>query len=105
MNQQDDMEKEARRLGERIGFLLASATLPEDMKQAILVLLPEMTPEQIDALVKMLEQNIAGATEVEANAFIENLKKIEGQHTQAKEQAETQALSELAEIEKLLGDE
>ena len=105
MTQQDDLEKQAKQLGERIGFLLATSTLPDDAKEALLVLLPDMTPEQTDSMIKMLEKNIAGAAEIEAQEFIENLKKIDEQHEQKRKAAEEKAMSELEEIEKLLGEE
>lgn len=102
MSEQQDPEKQAKKLGERLGFLLASSTLPDEVKEAIIVMLPELEPEQIDALMHMLEQNIAGSAEVEAKEFIENLKRAEEAFNLEAKASEEKALAELAEIEQLL---
>ena len=102
MSEQQDLETQAKQLGERLGFLLASSSLPEDVKEAIIVMLPEMTPEQMDALTHMLEQNIAGTAEVEAKEFVANIKVIEERHQTEAQALQEKAINDLKEIERLL---
>jgi predicted HAD superfamily phosphohydrolase len=102
MNAQQDLEKEAKQLGERLGLLLLSASLPDEVKEAIIVMIPEMTPEQIDSLIHMLEQNIAGTAEIEAREFLENIKSVEVAHQKEAKALQEKTLSDLEEIERLL---
>ncbi len=55
------MEEEIKALGERLALLLAAAPLPDDVKEAWATLIPEMSIEQIDRLVGIIEKETAGA--------------------------------------------
>jgi hypothetical protein len=78
---QEDLEKLAKERGERLAFLLASLNIDEQQKQAWLTLLPEMSLDQLDRLLNILEakyldQNSQGADQ----EFKKDLEKIQTTH-------------------------
>jgi hypothetical protein len=102
MNDQPTPEEQAKMIGNRIGLLLGAASLPDEVKQAYATLIPEMTPEQIDALMKVLEKNIAGAPEIEAQKFVQNLEGAQEKFAKDQKAAALQADDEMNKIENLL---
>ncbi|MBT6253739.1 hypothetical protein HOI83_00685 [Candidatus Uhrbacteria bacterium] len=101
-SEQEKIEQDAKALGKRLALLMAASTLEDEVKNAYMTLLPEMDMEQIDQLMQMLEKNVAGAAEIEAAGLVDNLEAIKADHAQKVEVAEKKALSEMAEIEKIL---
>ncbi|MEK7172727.1 MAG: hypothetical protein AAB723_04385 [Patescibacteria group bacterium] len=57
----------------KLAFLLSASTMPEQVKQGWLALLPEMTPEQIERFIDILEAKFLN----EATTFVD--KKYEKQ--------------------------
>lgn len=51
----DQIKEEAQKKGEKLGFLIASLNLPNEARESLLTVLPEMSVEQIDRLVSILE--------------------------------------------------
>lgn len=98
----EKIEKQAKMLGERLAWLMAASSLPDDVKEAYMTLLPEMSMEQIDQLMQMLEKNVASAAEIEATDFIENIKAVQDHHKQQVEETQKRALTGMEEIERLL---
>ncbi len=52
---EDDIKKILRAKGQKLGLFLASSNLPDDVKEAIVTLLPELSLQQIDDLLNALE--------------------------------------------------
>jgi hypothetical protein len=101
-NEEKEIEKQAKQLGERLAWLLAASSLPEDVKEAYITLVPEMEMEQIDALMQALEKHVADAAETEAESFVENLKTIKDNHNKKQKYLEEKALAEMDDIERIL---
>ncbi len=101
-NNEQEIEKEAKQLGERLAWLMAASSLPDDVKDAYMALLPDMTPELIDKLATMLEANIADATQIETQEFVETLERVKTKYQEQRKEIEKQALSEMEEIENIL---
>lgn len=51
----EDIEIVVEALGKKLGLLISASTMTDEMKQALLDILPAMTPEQIDNLINILE--------------------------------------------------
>ncbi len=102
MPSQEEFEKEARAVGERLAMLLVAADLPDDTKAGFAAMIPEMTPEQLDRLIKILEANVsdtAAAQEAELGKAIQG---AQAQYESSRQAAEQKAMAELDEIESLL---
>ena len=102
MSQQDEFEKEARALGERLAMLLVAANLPEDVKAGFASMVPQMTPEQLDRLIKILEANVADAAAAQEAELGGAVQTAQATYEQERQAAEKKAMAELDEIEKVL---
>lgn len=102
--EQDALAQDARRLGEYITLLLEAADIPEEEKIAFGALLPEMTPEQIDRLIKVLEANVHD-NEPNTTELRQKLDAVNEKYA-AQEQAITEeTLKDLDEIEQFIKDQ
>ncbi|MBT5808473.1 hypothetical protein HOI18_04345 [Candidatus Uhrbacteria bacterium] len=102
MTDQPTPEEQAKVIGNRIGLLLHTASLPDDVKQAFVSLIPDMTPEQIDMLIAILEKNVAGAPEIEAREFVKSIELANDAYTKERKDLEAQTMAELDEVEDIL---
>jgi ABC-type phosphate/phosphonate transport system substrate-binding protein len=50
-----EIEEVARAHGAKLGALIADSTMPDDVKEALVALLPEMSLEEIERLENILE--------------------------------------------------
>lgn len=66
----EDIKNILRAKGQKLGLLLAGSNLPDDVKEAIATVLPELSLAQIDALLQTLETQYllqkSGAAEAQA---------------------------------------
>jgi len=60
-------EEEAKALGKKIVMLLQSANLPEDVQISIIQTIPDMSIEQIDELINMLNEYILRGADADEN--------------------------------------
>lgn len=97
-----DVEDQLKQIGQRLALLLASANLPDDVKDAWAALIPEMSLEQIDRLAKALEGYLNPDEQAQLAALAEQAKQANEKFAQEKQQAEVQAQRELDEIESML---
>lgn len=104
MTQQPDFEQEAKQLGERLGLLLAASDLPQDVKEGFIAMLPEMTPEQIDRLMKTLEAQISDTQAQQDKKMGEAMQQAQVVYEEGQKAAQDKALAALEEIEKTLKD-
>jgi hypothetical protein len=70
--------------GRRLGFLLAVSTLPEDIKDGLAGVIPQMSPEQQERLLEVFEAKYLD----EKTSFIEDSLKDQLQEVVKKYQAE-----------------
>jgi ribosomal protein L16 Arg81 hydroxylase len=102
MSQQEEFEKDAKAVGVRLAMLLVAANLPDDVKADFASMIPQMTPEQLDRLAKILEANVADtavAQEAELGAAVQAAQTT---YQQERQSAQQKAMAELDEIEMVL---
>ncbi|NQV89870.1 hypothetical protein HQ487_00510 [Candidatus Uhrbacteria bacterium] len=105
MTQQDDFEKEAHAIGERLALLLVAADLPDDVKASFSAMIPEMNPEQLDRLIKILEDNVKDTVTTQETELTSAVLRAQTQYEKDRQQAEKSALGELEEIEHVLNQD
>ncbi len=104
-NQPDERtqaELDVRKLGQRLGLLLATARLPQEQKDAWLGLVPSMTPAQLDQLAAALERYVPDAQEEAFSQLTVRLGAAEGSYANRVSAATAEADQALGEIAKEL---
>lgn len=102
MTQQEDIEKEAIQLGERIALLLAASDLPDEVKAGFVAMIPEMTPEQLDRLIALLEANVKETIVLEEQQLGRSVQEAQKAYEAARKEEEQKAVNSLKSIENLL---
>jgi hypothetical protein len=102
MNPQSDIEQEAKQIGERFALLFAAADMPSEVKEGFMAMMPEMTPEQLDRLMKLLEANVHDQAVSENKDLGEAIQKAQGEYEAAEAAAQQKAMAALDEIEAVL---
>lgn len=97
-----DVEDQLKNVGKRLALLLASANLPDEVKEAWAALIPEMSLEQIDRLTKALEGYLNPDEQAQLVALSEQAKQAQTKFLEQKRATEAQAQKELDEIEAML---
>lgn len=91
--------------GRKLGFLLATADLDEEIKEALLQILESATAEQISALTDMLEEEFMSAYNQNLVEFLrEQLQTIKEDDENARGELEGETLEKLSQVEKKLSD-
>lgn len=98
MNPQDALERDAQANGERLALLLSTANLPEDVKAGFAAMIPEMTLEQLDRLMNILENNIQDTTAAEEQNLIAAIKNTQDEYEQKRKAVEENTLKEIEEL-------
>ncbi|MFA5061979.1 MAG: hypothetical protein WC526_02450 [Patescibacteria group bacterium] len=97
----DQIKEEAQKKGEKLGFLIASLNLPNEARESLLTVLPEMSEEQIDRLMVILEaaylNQKTGNLDQDLSA---KLTTIEAGFNKDMQKADKDALKELSQLEK-----
>lgn len=101
---EENFEQEFKDLGRRLGLLLSAADLPQEVKEAWAVLIPEMTLEQIDKLMVILERYVTSGIAKEFDSFKKDLLKIQQAHEEKVQQSNDKAMSQLDDLEKIIND-
>ena len=73
-NLSPDVEDQLKNIGERLALLLASANVPDEVKEAWAALIPDMSLEQIDRLAKALEGYLSVDEQTQLTALLEQAK-------------------------------
>ena len=85
--------------GRKLGFLLATSSLDDEIKEAILGILEFATPAQIDLLTQMLEDGYLNANNQGLNDFLrselEEIKKDSAAQEEILEKATLEKISKL----------
>ncbi len=96
------IEEDLKNVGERLALLLASADMPDDVKDAWAALIPEMSLEQIDRFAKALESNIAVQGSEEMKQFAGSIETIKQKSAEAQKASQDKAMASFDEIEQAL---
>lgn len=93
----------ATALGQRLGWLIANAPISNDVKESLLTLLPQMTPEQIDRLSDLLlSEFLNNQTRGIDDKFKRELEKIKIQADKEEEKIIASANEDLGKLEQKL---
>jgi len=101
---EENIEEELKDLGKRLAYLLAAADLPQEVKDSWAVLIPEMSLEQIDKLMVVLERYVNSGLAKEFASFKEDVLKIQKNYQDKVQQSEDVAMNQLDELEKTLDE-
>ena len=110
-NQQTQLTNDERAYlrakADRLIMLLDASVMPEEVKTSWLTLLPEMNLDQVDRLIKLLEDELAAAIkgakeQPENDEFIVKLQEAKKRYDKVVAAADEQALAALSRIEKKL---
>jgi len=101
MSDPDTTKDEAKKQGERLGFLIASLNLADDVKESLIAILPQMTPDQLNRLSATLESAYqSDKTEGVDQNLQTALGQIQTAYDKEVESADKKALSDLKKLEK-----
>lgn len=101
MDQQEELERDARRLGEYLALLLEVADIPEQDKIAFAAMLPHLNPEQIDQLIKTLEQNVKDNTQ-DIPGLKEKIEEINNRYAAQEQKIIDDTMKSLEDVEAFL---
>lgn len=86
--------------GRKLGVLLATSALTDDLKGALIGILQYATPKQLDALINMMEDGLIGAASKEADDFLKiELAALKRDYDKAGEKLDKDILSKLELLE------
>ncbi|KKR04542.1 MAG: hypothetical protein UT30_C0006G0036 [Candidatus Uhrbacteria bacterium GW2011_GWF2_39_13] len=102
MTQHEDIEKEIKQLGERIALLLVASDLSDEVKAGFVAMIPEMTAEQLDRLIVLLESNVKETAALEEQQLGRSVQKAQKAYETAHKEEEKKAINSLKAIENLL---
>ena len=89
--------------GRKLGFLLATSAFDDDVKNALLHILDEATPAQIDALSRLLEEGYLSAQNKAMDEFLKNeLAVIKAEYDHHQSSLEKDVLLKLDDVSKRL---
>ncbi|MBI4992121.1 MAG: hypothetical protein HZB99_02785 [Candidatus Harrisonbacteria bacterium] len=87
--------------GRKLGFLLATSSLDDDVKAAIVGILDTATPGQLDILTNMLEEGYLSVKNETLNNFLKSeLESIQAEYEDQKIELEANTLEKLDELTK-----
>lgn len=99
----EDIKQIAEQRGKRLGFLIASLSVDNEVKNALLDLLPEMNVRQLDQLTDILEANfLQSATGSVEESLKYGLAEIDNEFKQKIDAVGEKASKQIAKIEQLL---
>lgn len=100
----ENFEQEFKALGQRLAGLLAAADLPQEVKEAWAALVPEMSLEQVDKLMVILERYVNSTLSKEFADFKNDVARIQKAYEDRVKQSEDSAMSQLDDLEKMMSE-
>ena len=98
LNQQE-LEELAKAKGQRLAFLLSAANIDDEQKEAWLTLLPEMSLEQLEKLVDVLEaQYLNQQTKDIDKEFAKDLTNIKNEYDQKEADLEKDTIEKMRKL-------
>jgi len=97
----NDEQNAAVEKGKRIGFLISALNLPDEEKEQVIKLLPEMTTAQLDVFLTALEKNFLEQSGRQADVNLrEGLEKTADEYQSDMLSAQKKANDALSALEK-----
>lgn len=94
------LRREATEKGQRLGLLISSLDIPQEQKEAMLTLLPEMNEGQIDKFIAALEENYLKQATAGADKELEaGLKVAQEEYEEKMNAAKAEADKRMKEIQ------
>ncbi|PIT87896.1 MAG: hypothetical protein COU31_00550 [Candidatus Magasanikbacteria bacterium CG10_big_fil_rev_8_21_14_0_10_40_10] len=102
-DQEEQLKQVAIARGQKLGFLIAKANIPDEQKQAWMELAEHMDNEQLDRFVQALEAQFVVAQSPELDKkFEDDVRQAEDKYQARVNKAKDEALAEMAELEGML---
>jgi len=98
----DDQIKE---LGSKLALMLNAANMPEEEKEAWAALVPEMSIEQIQKLMMVLEANLAEQGFKEMQPVLEEMKEVQAAYDSEVAAADEVAMQKIQALEDQLKED
>ncbi len=89
-------------MGERLALLLAAADLPDEVKEGLIALVPEMNPEQLKKLMTGLESKISSGDDIELARLQKSVERVNIEHDAAVKASQEKASKALDHVADLL---
>ncbi len=102
MVSQQDLQQEAKTLGEHLAQLLTVCSLPEEVKAGYMAMVPQMSLEQIDRLIVVLEVNAKAAAVASESSLGASLQATQEDYESAKQAAQNKAAAGFDEVDSIL---
>lgn len=96
----EELEELMKVLGKKMALLLAASSMPKETKEAWLALLPKMSFEQIERLMKVLENELESKISPELEKLNKELLILKDKFDQKKKNLHKQTIEKLEELEK-----
>ena len=98
-SEQKKLEELAKDKGQRLAFFLSQSKMPQEQKEAWLALLPEMSLEQVEELLDILEaQHLNQETDQVDDDFKENITAIEDEYQQKQADLDKDAIEKMKKL-------
>ncbi|MFH1455286.1 MAG: hypothetical protein ABIF22_03140 [bacterium] len=89
--------------GKKLGFLLATSPLEEETKKAILDILKNATPEQLDAIADFFEEGYLMAQNEDLNGWFKiQLENIKAEFDQKQQELDENTIKNIEKLEEFL---
>ena len=96
---EEELAEAIKDKGRKFGLMLAQSTLPDEVKESIMTILPTLTPEQMIQLADTLENAYAIAAQDDGGALEREIESILDAYRKRRDARDNDTLSELKKIE------
>lgn len=98
-NQSENIQQELKGVGEKLAILLAASDFPMEVKDSWAALIPEMSLEQIDRLMHVLEQHISKIAPTDFSNISAEVQKLKDEHATNIKDSSDRAMQSLQNIQ------
>lgn len=98
-NQSENIPQELKGVGEKLAILLAASDFPREVKDSWAALIPEMSLEQIDRLMHILEQHISKIAPTNFSNISTEVQKFKDEHATSIKDSSNRAMQSMQYIE------
>ena len=93
-------EQNLKQFGSRLALLLASSNYPDEVKESLAAMIPEMHAKQLDQLSRILERDVATAAAQDTLGAREEVQKAQAQYAEAVKKSADAAMAKMEDLEK-----
>ncbi|MDD5749311.1 MAG: hypothetical protein PHO91_00790 [Patescibacteria group bacterium] len=98
-SEQKKLEELAKDKGQKLAFFLSQSKMPQEQKEAWLALLPEMSLEQVEELLDILEaQHLSQETGQTDSDFKKNLTAIESEYQEKQADLDNDTIEKMKKL-------